>query len=160
MRIRILLCPDRSVWILIKLKTNSSHFRKCCEDNFHLCVRLMQNRMEIFPTAAKLLVWRLRPRVQKVQSPHYWQMGGKNLKSINHYKYLGAVLNILSSQMTKTFGDNCDKNTVQQTSCEPLFSDVQSSQKCTFSFLLYPHVCITNMVEFQKVMHAKIACGL
>jgi len=28
--------------------------------------------------------------------------------------------------------------------------------KCTFSFLLYGHVCITNVVEFQKVMHAKI----
>ena len=27
---------------------------------------------------------------------------------------------ILSSQMTKTFKDNCDKNIVQQTSCEPL----------------------------------------
>jgi len=58
-----------------------------------LCVRLKQTRMEIFSTAAKLFVWRLRPRTQKAQSPHYWQMGGKNLKSVNHYKYLGAVLN-------------------------------------------------------------------
>jgi len=31
-------------------------------------------------------------RVQKEQSPHYWHMGGKNLKSVNQYKYLGAVL--------------------------------------------------------------------
>jgi len=77
-------------WLILK----SSHFRKCCEENFYLCVRLMQNRMEIFSTAAKLLVWRLRLRVQKAQSPQYfWQMGGKNLKSVNHYKYLGAVLN-------------------------------------------------------------------
>jgi len=53
----------------------------------------MQNRMEIFSTAAKVLVWRLRLRVQKAQSPHYWQVGGKKLKSVNHYKYLGAVLN-------------------------------------------------------------------
>jgi len=73
------------------LKLKSSHFRKCCEENFYLCVRLMQNRREIFSTAAKLLAWRLR--VQKAQSPHYWQMGGKNLKSVNHYKYLGGVLN-------------------------------------------------------------------
>jgi len=29
------------------------------------------------------------------------------------------------------------------------------SKKCTFSFLLYAHVCITNMVEFQKVMQAE-----
>jgi len=75
------------------LKLKSSHFRKCCEENFYLCVmRIMQNRMEIFSTAAKLLVWRLRLRVQKEQSPHYWQMGDKNIKSVNHYKYLGAVL--------------------------------------------------------------------
>jgi len=53
----------------------------------------MQNHMEIFPTAAKLFVWRLRLRVQKAQSPNYWHMGGKNLKSVNHYKYMGAVLN-------------------------------------------------------------------
>jgi len=53
----------------------------------------MQNRMEIFSSAAKPFVWRLRLRVQKAQSLHYWQMGGKNLKSVNHYKYLGAVLN-------------------------------------------------------------------
>ena len=33
---------------------------------------------------------------------------------------------------------------------------LKCSQKCTFSFLLYAHVCITNMVEFQKVMHAKL----
>jgi len=52
----------------------------------------MQNHMEIFSTAAKPSVWRLRLRVQKAQSPHYWHMGGKNLKYVNHYKYLGAVL--------------------------------------------------------------------
>jgi len=76
------------------LKLKSSHFRKCCEENFYLCIRLMHNRIEIFSTAEKLFVWHLRLRVQKVQSPqHYWQMGGKNVKSVNHYKYLGAVLN-------------------------------------------------------------------
>jgi len=52
------------------LKLKSSHFRKCCEENFYLCVRIMQNRMEIFSTAAKLLVWCLRLRVQKAQSPY------------------------------------------------------------------------------------------
>ena len=75
------------------LKLKSFHFRKCFEENVFLCVRLMQNRMEIFSAATKLFVWRLRLRVQKAQSPHYWQMGGKNLKSVNHYKYLWAVLN-------------------------------------------------------------------
>jgi len=51
----------------------------------------MQKHMEIFSIAAKLFVWRLRLRVQKTQSPYYWHMGGKNLKSVNQYKYLGAV---------------------------------------------------------------------
>jgi len=61
---------------------------------------------------------------------------------------------ILSSQMTKTFRDNCDKNIVQQTSCEPLFPDVQMQLKMYFFVPLYAHVYITIMVEFQKVMHA------
>ena len=34
---------------------------------------------------------------------------------------------VISSQMTQTFRDNCDKTIVQQTSCEPLFPDVQTS---------------------------------
>jgi len=32
--------------------------------------------------------------------------------------------------------------------------------KSYFSFLVYVHACVTIMVEFQKVIHAKIACGL
>jgi len=59
------------------LKLKSSHFWKCCEETFYLCVRLMQNHKEIFSTTAKLFVWRLRLRVQKAQSPHYWHMGDK-----------------------------------------------------------------------------------
>jgi len=34
--------------------------------------------------------------------------------------------------MTKTFRDNCDINIVQQTSCEPLFPDVQMQSKIYF----------------------------
>jgi len=52
----------------------------------------MQNHMEIFSTTAKLFISRLKLRVQKAQSPHYWHMGGKILKYINQHKYLGAVL--------------------------------------------------------------------
>jgi len=52
------------------LKVKSSHFRKCYEENFYLCVRLMQKRMEIFSTAAKLFVWRLRLTVQKTESSY------------------------------------------------------------------------------------------
>ena len=75
------------------LKLKNSHFWKCCEENVYLCARLIQNRMEIFSATAKLFVWRLRLRVQKAQSPHYWHMGCNNLKSVNQYKYLVAVLN-------------------------------------------------------------------
>ena len=52
----------------------------------------MQNHMELFSTTAKLFIPRLRVRVQKAQSLHYWHMAGKNLKSVNQYKYLRAVL--------------------------------------------------------------------
>jgi len=31
------------------------------------------------------------------------------------------------------------------------FRNVQMQEKCTFSFLVYVHVCITIMVEFQEV---------
>ena len=51
------------------LKLKSSHFRKCYEENFFLCIRRMQNRMEIFSTSAKLFVWRLRLRVQNAKPP-------------------------------------------------------------------------------------------
>ena len=56
----VLIVPSAS-W----LKLKSSHFRKCCEENFFLCVRLMQNRMEIFSNAAKLFVWRLKAKSAK-----------------------------------------------------------------------------------------------
>jgi len=34
------------------------------------------------------------------------------------------------------------------------------SEKCTFSFLLFIHVCITITVWFQQDIHPQIACGL
>ena len=144
------------------LKLKSSHFKKCCEENFYLCVRIMQNRMEIFSTAAELLVRHLRLKVQKAQSPHYWKMGGNNLKFVNHYKYLGTVL---STEYWALRWQRHSETTAIKILCSKqvaslFFPMFKCSQKCTFSFLLYAHVCITNMVEFQKVMHAKIACGL
>ena len=131
-------------------------FRK----EFFLCVSLMQNRMEIFSTAPKLFVWRLRLRAQNVQSPHYWQMGGKNLKSVNHYKYLGAALNTELSDDKDIQRQLRLKYCAKKQAASLFFPMFKCSQKCTNPFLLYAHVCITNMVEFQKVMHAKIACGL
>ena len=87
MRIQIFTLRSAS-W----LKLKSSHFRKCCKENLYLCGRRMQNHMEIFSTTANVFIWRLRLRAQKAQSLHYWRMGGKNLKSVNQYRYLGAVL--------------------------------------------------------------------
>ena len=57
----------------------------------------MQNHIQIFSTSAKLFVWRLGIRVQKAQSRHYWQMGGENLVFVNHYKYVGAILDTVLS---------------------------------------------------------------
>jgi len=37
-----------------------------------MCVRLMQNRMELFSTAAKLFEWRKRLRPQKARSSRCW----------------------------------------------------------------------------------------
>jgi len=47
----------------------------------------------------------------------------------------------LSSQMTKTFRDNCDINIVQQTSCEPLFPVVQMQLK-TYFFVPFVRPCM------------------
>ena len=43
--------------------------------------------------------------------------------------------------MTKTFGDNCDINIVQQTSCEPLFPVVQMQLK-TYFFVPFVRPCM------------------
>jgi len=89
--------------------------------------------MEIFSTAAKLFVWRLRLIVQKAVTPlltHGWQ------KSKICTTDIWELYWILSSQMIKTFRDNCDKNIVQQTGCKPLFADVQMQLKMYF-FVLY-----------------------
>jgi len=124
-----------------RLKLKSSHFRKCFEENFYLCVRLMQNHMEIFPTTAKLFVWRLRLRVPKEQSPHYWHMGGKNLKSVNKYKYLGdcagywaprwqkesetTAIKILCSKQAASLFSRClnaVKNVLFRSFCTPMYA--------------------------------------
>ena len=48
---------------------------------------------------------------------------------------------VLSSQMTKTFRDNCDINIVQQTSCEPAFPVVQM-QLTTYFFVPFVRPCM------------------
>jgi len=89
-------------------------------------------------------------------------LSSQNVKSVNHYKHWELYW-ILSSQMTKTFRDNCDTNIVQQTSCEPLFPDVQMQLKMYFavpSVRPVVQVCITIVVQFQEIMHVEIACIL
>ena len=82
-------------------------------------------------------------------------MDSKNLKSVNQYKYLGAVPDTelsydkdIQRQLRQKY---CAANKLRVSS-----PDVQMQINCSFSFLLYADVRITIMVAFQKVMHAKI----
>jgi len=64
---------------------------------------------------------------------------------------------ILSSQMTKTFRDNCDINIVQQTSCEPLFPDVQMQLKMYY-FVPFVRPCMHNNYGVISRRHACRDC--
>jgi len=55
--------------------------------------------------------------------------------------------------MTKTFRDNCDKNIVQQTSCEPLFPDVQMQSKMYF-YLRFVRPCMHHKYGEISESHA------
>jgi len=59
---------------------------------------------------------------------------------------------MLSSQMTKTFRDNCDKNIVQQTSCEPL-----SQRSNAVKNVLFCSFC-TPMYESQLWCNFRKSC--
>jgi len=59
--------------------------------------------------------------------------------------------------MTKTFRDNCDKNIVQQTSCEPLFPDVQMQLKMYF-FVLFARPCMYHNYGGISESHACKYC--
>jgi len=136
---KFLLCPDRSACILIK--TEKFSFSECCEENFYLCVRLVQNHMEIFSTTVKLFVWRLRLRVKKAQSPHYWHMGGKNLKSVKTIQISGScagywalrwqrhseitAIKILCSKQAASLFSRCSnavKNVLFRSFCKPIYA--------------------------------------
>jgi len=74
-------------------------------------------------------------------------MDGQNVISVNHYKYLGILLDTELSD-DKDILDNCDINIVQQTSCEPFFSNVQMQlKKYFFVPLVRPcSLCITDIL--------------
>jgi len=100
----------------------------------------MQNRMGLFSAATKLFAWRLRLRVQKAQPLQYWNWVVNTYNLLTN-TYICWFYWILSSQMTKTFRDNCDTNIVQQTSCEPLFPVVQMQLK-TYFFVSFVRPCM------------------
>jgi len=62
-----------------------------------------------------------------------------------------------SSQMAKTFRDNCDKNIVQQTSCEPLFPNVQMELKMNF-FVAFVRPCMHHKYGGISESHACKDC--
>jgi len=65
---------------------------------------------------------------------------------------------ILNSQMrTKTFRDNCNINIVQQTSCEPLFPDVQMQLKMFF-FVPFVRACMHHNYGVISASHACRDC--
>jgi len=59
--------------------------------------------------------------------------------------------------MTKTFRDKCDKTVVQQTSCEPLFPDVQMQLKMYF-FVLFVRPCMHHKCGGISESHACKHC--
>ena len=63
----------------------------------------------------------------------------------------------MSSQMTKTFRDNFDINIVHQTSCEPLFPDVEMELKMYF-FVPFVRSCIHHNYGVISGSHACRDC--
>jgi len=60
----------------------------------------------------KTVCMTLKPKSAKSTATPLLKLGGQYEKSVDQYKYPGLYW-ILSSQMTKTFRDNCDINIVQ-----------------------------------------------
>jgi len=73
-------------------------------------------------------------------------LGCQNVKSVNQYKYLGIVLD------TELSDDKDIQRQLRYQYCAAnklpslFFPTLECSQKRTFSFLLYAHVCISIMV--------------
>jgi len=59
--------------------------------------------------------------------------------------------------MTKTFSDNCDKNIVQQTSCQPLFPDIQIQLNMYF-FVHFVRPCMRHNYGGISQCHACKDC--
>ena len=105
-------------------------FGKVAKRTLSVCQAYAESHGNIF-NCSKTVCMTFKAKSAKEQSPHYWHMGGK-LYNLLITTNIWELFWILSSQMTKTFRDNCDKNIVQQTSCEPHFPDVQMQLKMYF----------------------------
>jgi len=115
-------------------------------------------RMEFF-NCSKTVCMMFKTKSAKSAVIPLLTLGGPSVKSVTHYKYLGFVLD------TELSDDSHSKTTAIPILCSKqaasfFFPMFKRSTKCTFSFLLYVHVCITTMVKFQDIMHAEIACTL
>jgi len=87
---KFLFCPDRSVCILIK--TEKFLFSEMLEREFlSVCQAYAESHGNIF-NYSKTVCMTLKAKSAKSTVTHYWRMVGKNLKSVNQYKYLGPVL--------------------------------------------------------------------
>jgi len=56
-----------------------------------VCQAYAESHGNIF-NYSKTVCMTFMAKSEKAQSLHYWHIGGKNLKSVNQYKCLGAVL--------------------------------------------------------------------
>jgi len=83
------------IFVLFKCTWVAKHTR---------CVRLMQNRMELFSTAAKGL-WCLRLRPQKARLSHCRRWVYR-VKHGSYYKYLEIVLDIKLSDRYSDLSNN------------------------------------------------------
>ena len=113
----------------------------------------MQNCMGLSSTATKLFAWCLRLNVQRAQPLPSWNWV-VNIRKICWPIQISGD-SILSSQMTKTFRDNCDINIVQQTSCKP---NIQMQLK-TYFFVPFLRPCMHLNYGVISGSHACRDCG-
>jgi len=87
-------------------------------------VRLMQNRMRLFSTAAQLFVWRLKAKTAKSTVISLLALGVQRVKYVGHYKDLGIVRDIELPD---------DKDIQTQLQCQNLiFPDVRTQWNMYF----------------------------
>jgi len=111
----------------------------------------MQIRMGLFSTAAKVCMT-FKAKSAKSTATPVLKLGGQYVNYVDQFDW------ILSSQMTKTFRDNCDIYIVQQTSCEPLFPVVQMRLK-TYFFVSFVRPCMHLNYGVISGSHACRDCG-